>query len=115
MADLDLRLVRYFIAVAEHASFTDAAAAALHISHVRCQYSVTATDLRRIEPADVVMPHPGPLSPKARGITEGNTRGLSRVHEGSTRGPRPLRVLRRRSYGPCPPQAGAVRRSPRSR
>ena len=60
---------------------------------VECQYAVTAVDLRCIEPSGIVMSHPRPLSPRALGITEGNTGGLPRVHEWSIQGPRPAAGL----------------------
>jgi hypothetical protein len=59
------------------------------MSPVGCQYSVTTVDLRRLEPADVLMSHPHPLlltvpaSPKG---TREDYRGyMNGPHEDHTR------------------------------
>lgn len=54
-----------------------------------CQYSVTAVDLRGLEPVDVLKRYPHSLLLRVSGITEGGTGGLSQVHEQSIPGPRP--------------------------
>src|SRR6266516_74939 len=45
---------------------------------VRCQYSVTVVDLRRLQPADVLMLHPR-TNTEGLDITEGDIGELSRV------------------------------------
>jgi DNA-binding transcriptional LysR family regulator len=79
MADLDLRLVRYFIAVAEQASFTDAAAA-LHISQPALSQAI-----RRLE-------HDVGTRLIDRG-TSGSRRGIGLTHAGAVFLPAARNVL----------------------
>ncbi len=56
---------------------------------VGCQNYVTAADLRRLELAGVLHAKPVLASTRVAASTGGYTRGLSRVRQQSTRGPRP--------------------------
>jgi hypothetical protein len=91
------------------------AVASVDVKPVGCQCSVTAVDLRRLEPADILMSALHSLVLRISGITEGDAGGLSRVHERSPGGPRRLRARRDRSYGPCPLLEGLLGGNPDSR
>ncbi len=70
---------------------------------VGCQYSVTAVDLRCIEPASVVISHPCPLPPRASASLKGTREDYHGSMNGQYRDHGPLRARRDGSYGPCLP------------
>jgi len=80
-----------------------------------CQYSVTKVDLRRLEPADVLMPHPHSLLLRASGIAEGTQEDYRGYMSGQYEDHARLRARRDGSYGPYPPLERLSRRSPNTR
>jgi hypothetical protein len=89
---------------------------AVRFEPVGCQYqySVTAVDLRRLEPADVLMSHRTHYCRGLRASPEGTQedhRGyMSDPYEDHAR----LQARRGGSYGPCPPLGRLLRGGPRT-
>ena len=79
-----------------------------------CQYSVTAVDLRRLEPADVLMSHPRPLLLRPWGITEGTQEDYRGYMNGQYEDHARPRVRRGGSYGSRPPLERLPRGGPRT-